>query len=117
MKDLQDPRVFDTGKKGFLTYEEYRSYSLNMFRQPLSRKEVGDNVEYIQIKFRKDEIELDGVFDFFSSGEDNISPVTLAAAVSRLEMEVCDMDIMEMVNMFGSNGTISRNLFTKVFEP
>lgn len=111
----EDPRMFDIGKKGFLTYEEYRGYSLGMLKQPLSRKEMGNNIGYDQIRFRRDVMDLAGVFDFFSSGEETISFHTLKKAVSTLKMDIPDTDIMNMIHMFSPNDAISRKLFAEIF--
>lgn len=110
-----DPQAFDIGKKGFLSYEEYRGYCLSILKQPLGRKKTGDRIEYNGIRFGSCEVEMDGVFDFFSSGEDYISFQTLKKAISKLEMSISNEDIEMMLDMFDSNRQVSRELFSRLF--
>ncbi|KAG5859690.1 hypothetical protein KMI_05g08730 [Encephalitozoon hellem] len=110
-----DPQAFDIGKKGFLSYEEYRGYCLSILKQPLGRKKVGDRIEYNDIRFASCEVEIDGVFDFFSSGEDCISPQTLKKAISKLEMNISDEDMAVMLDMFNSDKLVSRESFSRLF--
>lgn len=110
------PKAFDIGKKGFLTYEEYRGYCAGILRQPLGRSKMGDRIEYADIRFASCGTELDGVFDFFSSKQDHISFDSLKKAASRLEMDMSAEDISEMIDMFGTNGMVSRESFSRAFE-
>ncbi|KMV66131.1 hypothetical protein M970_050730 [Encephalitozoon cuniculi EcunIII-L] len=110
-----NPRAFDIGKKGFLSYEEYRGYCLSILKQPLARKKTGNRIQYDDIEFGSCGVEIDGIFDFLSAGEDHISLATLEKAVSRLEMNISGEDMAAMINMFDSNGLISRELFSKSF--
>lgn len=111
----RDPGTFDMGKKGFLTYEEYVGYSISILRQPLDKKEMGNRIGYSEMRFRKDVVDLEGVFDFFSSGKDHISFDTLRNAVSRLEMEIPDEDVVEMIFLLSPSGKVSRETFADVF--
>ncbi|AFN83008.1 hypothetical protein EROM_050760 [Encephalitozoon romaleae SJ-2008] len=110
-----DPRAFDIGKKGFLSYEEYKGYCLSILKQPLGRKKTGDRIEYNDIRFESCGAEIDGVFDFFSSGEDYISFQTLKKAISKLEMSISNEDIAMMLDMLDSNKQVSRELFSRLF--
>lgn len=112
---MNDPQAFDTGKKGFLTYEEYKGYALSMLKQPLDKKEIGNSVQYEDIRFRKNEVQLDGVFDFLSLGEDRITFDTLRNAVSMLEMDISDEDVMGMISLFNSGDSVSQELFARAF--
>ncbi|ADM11525.1 uncharacterized protein Eint_050770 [Encephalitozoon intestinalis ATCC 50506] len=111
-----DPHSFDIGKKGFLSYEEYRGYCLSILKQPLGKKKMGNRIEYNAVEFASCDTEISGVFDFLSSGEDCISFQTLKKATSKLDMNIPDEDISIMIDMFNSDGLISKELFSRSFE-
>jgi Ca2+-binding EF-hand superfamily protein len=115
-KTTDGPTIFDTGGKGFLTYEEYVGYCLSILKQPLDRKSMGDRIRPEDVRFRKTESELDGVFDFFSCNSGSVTTSTLKKAAERLSIEIPDEDITEMIYFFSPRGGITREAFESIFD-
>jgi hypothetical protein len=116
MEKPTDPSVFDTGRKGFLTYEEYVGYCLSVLRQPLDKRSVGSRIGLGSVRFRRTETNTDGVFDFFSCGSDCITAESLRKATEKLGIEISGEDLTEMVYFFSAKGSISREAFDRIFE-
>ncbi|KAH9412281.1 hypothetical protein HK407_01g01750 [Ordospora pajunii] len=110
------PESFDIGRKGFLRYEEYKGYCLSIVRQPLEKNIMGDRIAFDQIRFMKGETHIDAIFEFFSQGKQHISLQTLKSAASKLDLNISDHEIKDMIRLLSINGLVSKDEFSHAFE-
>lgn len=119
MKDkasINNPKTYDIGNKGFLSYEEYVGYCVGMLKQPLDKKVTGNEIQYNEIKFRENKTEIEGVFEFLSNNKEKISFETLKSAVAKINLEIDDTVLNEMLHFVCEGGEVTEKEFKEIFE-
>lgn len=75
-EEHKDPKFFDYSKKNFLNYKEYQLFCVKNKRIPLKKSEIGENIQFNQIKFQTYEPNKE-LFDLLSDNSNKINWDTL----------------------------------------
>jgi hypothetical protein len=111
-----EPNQFDIGNKKYLTYQEYVSYALSNYRTPLSKNETGNRIPYHKVNFKSNFYDYKSIFDFLSRNGDFIEFNSLKRSLKKLDLNVSDQEIRQLIEFYSNNGKISYNTFKKSFD-
>lgn len=104
--------LFDYGKKGYLTQEEYKAFCYSLLRQPenLKNKQIYKKDINNVLSLPKDYTKY---FEFLSCGGKYITFDTMKKSLAKLNMD--DEEIKEMITYFNEQGIVSYSEFINIF--